>query len=159
MLIGMDGGISSDRQRTHTETITPFLDTGSCQSHSPPLQSTPAPPNAHPMPTQALTDTLQRVELADGVEIHLRIAGPAARSVAWLVDCVVFRVCSTLPASQSPNFAHGSAGRRARASFSPPSSSSSSNYDDKKLPCQLCVCKLKGGMGGAFSSSWGKFCE
>lgn len=37
-----------------------------------------------------LADTLQPVELADGVEIHLRVAGPAARSVAWLVDLLIF---------------------------------------------------------------------
>jgi len=54
------------------------------------------PSQPHPMPTPALTDTLQRVELADGVEIHLRIAGPAARSVAWLVDCAILLVCYTL---------------------------------------------------------------
>ncbi|SKB04069.1 Uncharacterized membrane protein YckC, RDD family [Prosthecobacter debontii] len=42
------------------------------------------------MPESAPADTLQPVELADGVEIHLRVAGPAARSVAWLVDCVIF---------------------------------------------------------------------
>ncbi len=35
-------------------------------------------------------DTLQPVELADGVEIHLRVAGPAVRSVAWLVDFLLF---------------------------------------------------------------------
>lgn len=35
-------------------------------------------------------DTLQPVELADGVEIHLRVAGPAARSVAWLLDLILF---------------------------------------------------------------------
>lgn len=35
-------------------------------------------------------DTLQPVELADGVEIHLRVAGPAVRSVAWLIDLLIF---------------------------------------------------------------------
>jgi uncharacterized RDD family membrane protein YckC len=35
-------------------------------------------------------DTLQSVELADGVEIHLRVAGPAVRSLAWLVDFLIF---------------------------------------------------------------------
>lgn len=35
-------------------------------------------------------DTLQPVELADGVEIHLRVAGPAARSSAWLLDTLIF---------------------------------------------------------------------
>lgn len=43
-----------------------------------------------PMSAAALTDTLQAVELADGVEIHLRVAGPAARSIAWLIDFLVF---------------------------------------------------------------------
>lgn len=31
-------------------------------------------------------DTLQRVELADGVEVELRMAGPFLRGVAWVVD-------------------------------------------------------------------------
>lgn len=35
-------------------------------------------------------DTLQPVELADGVEIHLRVAGPAARSSAWLIDLLIY---------------------------------------------------------------------
>ena len=35
-------------------------------------------------------DTLQAVELADGVEIHLRVAGPAARSTAYLLDWLIF---------------------------------------------------------------------
>lgn len=42
------------------------------------------------MAAGALTDTLQSVELADGVEIHLKVAGPAVRSVAWLIDFLVF---------------------------------------------------------------------
>ncbi|MBX7210459.1 MAG: RDD family protein [Verrucomicrobiaceae bacterium] len=42
------------------------------------------------MTATALTDTLQAVELADGVEIHLRVAGPAVRSAAWLIDLIVF---------------------------------------------------------------------
>ena len=42
------------------------------------------------MAAAALTDTLQAVELADGVEIHLRVAGPAVRSLAWLIDFIVF---------------------------------------------------------------------
>jgi len=37
-----------------------------------------------------LADTLQSVELADGVEIHLRVAGPAARSTAWLIDAIIY---------------------------------------------------------------------
>ena len=32
------------------------------------------------------TDTLQRIELAEGVEIRLRTAGPFVRAAAWLVD-------------------------------------------------------------------------
>lgn len=35
-------------------------------------------------------DTLQAVELADGVEIHLRVAGPAVRSAAWLLDLLCY---------------------------------------------------------------------
>jgi uncharacterized RDD family membrane protein YckC len=37
-------------------------------------------------------DTLQPVELADGVEIHLRVAGPAVRSAAYLIDWLIFVV-------------------------------------------------------------------
>lgn len=37
-------------------------------------------------------DTLQPVELADGVEIHLKVAGPAVRSMAWLIDLLIFSV-------------------------------------------------------------------
>ncbi|MBB5039453.1 RDD family protein [Prosthecobacter dejongeii] len=42
------------------------------------------------MAVPLLADTLQPVELADGVEIHLRVAGPAVRSLAWLVDMLIF---------------------------------------------------------------------
>lgn len=35
------------------------------------------------------TDTLQRVELAEGVEIRLPIAGPGARAMAWLIDTLI----------------------------------------------------------------------
>lgn len=45
------------------------------------------------MAAAALTDTLQAVELADGVEIHLRVAGPAVRSVAWLIDLLILIAC------------------------------------------------------------------
>lgn len=34
-------------------------------------------------------DTLQTVELADGVEIHLRVAGPVVRSMAYMIDLLV----------------------------------------------------------------------
>ncbi|MEM8955526.1 MAG: RDD family protein [Verrucomicrobiota bacterium] len=34
-------------------------------------------------------DTLQTVELAEGVEIRLPMAGPAARSLAWLIDILI----------------------------------------------------------------------
>ena len=34
-------------------------------------------------------DTLQRVELAEGIEIHLRAAGPFLRLVAYLIDLLV----------------------------------------------------------------------
>ncbi len=40
----------------------------------------------------ARVDTLQPVELADGVEIQLRVAGPAVRSTAWLLDLIVFLI-------------------------------------------------------------------
>lgn len=38
----------------------------------------------------ALADTLESVELADGVQIHLRVAGPAVRSMAWLLDLMLY---------------------------------------------------------------------
>ena len=34
-------------------------------------------------------DTLQTVELAEGMEIHLRIAGPFLRLYAYLLDLVI----------------------------------------------------------------------
>lgn len=42
------------------------------------------------MPASSHADTMQPVELAEGVEIHLRVAGPAARSLAWLVDAFIY---------------------------------------------------------------------
>jgi uncharacterized RDD family membrane protein YckC len=42
-------------------------------------------------------DTLQKVELAEGVEVHLRVAGPVARCLAWLIDsCIIFGVMIAL---------------------------------------------------------------
>lgn len=41
-------------------------------------------------------DTLQSVELADGVEIQLRVAGPAVRSTAWLLDLLVLLLALVL---------------------------------------------------------------
>ncbi len=32
-------------------------------------------------------DTMQRIELASGVEVELYPAGPAVRAKAWLLDC------------------------------------------------------------------------
>lgn len=37
----------------------------------------------------ARADTLQSVELADGVEIQLRVAGPAVRSMAYMIDFLI----------------------------------------------------------------------
>lgn len=37
----------------------------------------------------ARADTLQSVELADGVEIQLRVAGPAVRSMAYIIDLLI----------------------------------------------------------------------
>lgn len=34
-------------------------------------------------------DTLQRIELAEGVEIQLRLAGPAVRGMAWMLDLAI----------------------------------------------------------------------
>ena len=39
-------------------------------------------------PTRKL-DTLQRIELAEGVEIQLRLAGPTVRGLAWMLDAVI----------------------------------------------------------------------
>lgn len=36
-----------------------------------------------------MLDTYRRVETPEGVELGLRVAGPAARALAWLVDCVL----------------------------------------------------------------------
>ena len=41
----------------------------------------------------ALADTLQPVELAEGVAIQLRVAGPAARSLAWTIDMLIAIAC------------------------------------------------------------------
>jgi uncharacterized RDD family membrane protein YckC len=43
--------------------------------------------------TPALTDTLQPVELAEGVEIQLRVAGPGVRSLAWTLDLAIAIAC------------------------------------------------------------------
>ena len=34
-------------------------------------------------------DTLQLVELAEGMEIHLRTAGPFLRLIAWILDLII----------------------------------------------------------------------
>ncbi len=41
----------------------------------------------------APTDTLQAVELAEGVAIQLRVAGPGPRSLAWTVDLCIAIAC------------------------------------------------------------------
>ncbi len=38
---------------------------------------------------EAKLDTLQRIELAEGVEIHLRMAGPYVRVLAYLLDLLI----------------------------------------------------------------------
>jgi len=35
------------------------------------------------------TDTLRKIELPEGVEIHVRVAGPLPRSLAWLIDFAI----------------------------------------------------------------------
>jgi uncharacterized RDD family membrane protein YckC len=45
------------------------------------------------MTSSALADTLQPVELADGVSLQLRVAGPAVRALAWLVDLCIAIGC------------------------------------------------------------------
>lgn len=46
-------------------------------------------------PTRKL-DTLQRIELAEGVEIQLRLAGPTVRGLAWLLDFAIKSACFTI---------------------------------------------------------------
>ncbi|MCB1227994.1 MAG: stage II sporulation protein M [Verrucomicrobiales bacterium] len=41
------------------------------------------------MSNQTLADTLQPVELAEGVTVHIRVAGPTVRCLAWLIDLLV----------------------------------------------------------------------
>lgn len=43
-------------------------------------------------PTRKL-DTLQRIELAEGVEIQLRLAGPTVRGLAWMLDFAIKSCC------------------------------------------------------------------
>ncbi|MGB0775921.1 MAG: RDD family protein [Akkermansiaceae bacterium] len=45
---------------------------------------------------QQRLDTLQRIELAEGVEVHLRIAGPYVRSLAYLLDLAIRVVASVV---------------------------------------------------------------
>lgn len=40
-------------------------------------------------------DTLQSIELAEGVEVHLRIAGPLLRGLAWALDLLIQSVLLT----------------------------------------------------------------
>ena len=43
-------------------------------------------------------DTLQPVELADGVTLQLRVAGPAVRALSWLIDLLIAIGCFILAA-------------------------------------------------------------
>lgn len=45
------------------------------------------------MTAAAPLDTLQPVELAEGVTIQLRVAGPGPRSLAWTIDLCIAVVC------------------------------------------------------------------
>lgn len=45
------------------------------------------------MTSNSLADTLQPVELADGVSLNLRVAGPAVRALAWLLDLLIAIGC------------------------------------------------------------------
>ena len=45
------------------------------------------------MTSTSLADTLQPVELADGVALHLHVAGPAVRALAWLIDLCIAVGC------------------------------------------------------------------
>lgn len=54
--------------------------------------STPlsAPPDyLAPTGKASRTDTLRKIELPEGVEIHVRVAGPLPRSLAWLIDFAI----------------------------------------------------------------------
>lgn len=48
------------------------------------------------MSESAMLDTLQSVELADGVEIRLRMAGPLPRAGAYLIDLIIRGAISTV---------------------------------------------------------------
>lgn len=48
------------------------------------------------MAESAKLDTLQSVELADGVEIRLRMAGPLPRAGAYLIDLIIRSAISTV---------------------------------------------------------------
>ena len=48
------------------------------------------------MAETAMLDTLQSVELADGVEIRLRMAGPLPRAGAYLIDLIIRSAISTV---------------------------------------------------------------
>ncbi len=48
------------------------------------------------MAETAMLDTLQSVELADGVEIRLRMAGPLPRAGAYLIDFIIRGAISTV---------------------------------------------------------------
>ena len=50
------------------------------------------------METVARTDTLRKVELPEGVEIHVRVAGLAARSLARLIDLAIY-ICAWIAIS------------------------------------------------------------
>jgi uncharacterized RDD family membrane protein YckC len=41
---------------------------------------------------EARLDTMQAVELADGVSIRLRVAGPVVRTMAWMIDLLIYLI-------------------------------------------------------------------
>lgn len=42
-----------------------------------------------PTRSAARVDTLRKVELPEGVEIHVRVAGPVPRGIAWMIDVFI----------------------------------------------------------------------
>lgn len=41
------------------------------------------------LPSQSKTDTMQLIELAEGVEVEARPAGPVSRARAWMIDGLI----------------------------------------------------------------------
>jgi len=59
-------------------------------------------------PQAELLDTLRAVETPEGITLDLRLAGPAPRALAWLIDslikCVV--LLGILPGAEYPDLCY-----------------------------------------------------